>query len=165
MNSRKVVLITGTSSGLGLRTAIWLRMAAVFFAPTMKAQSSHDTPVGRWQTISDVTGKPNGAVEILDSAGELAGRLIAGRDPVEFETRLCDKCPGDRHNKPMKGLVILSGVRRDGDEWGGGEILDPDIGRVYRVKLKLADAGKKLLVRGYLGVSLFGRTQTWIRME
>jgi uncharacterized protein (DUF2147 family) len=65
----------------------------------------------------------------------------------------------------MKGLLVISGVHRDGDVWDGGEILDPDIGKVYRVKLKLADGGKKLLVRGYIGFSLFGRTQTWIRME
>ena len=65
----------------------------------------------------------------------------------------------------MKGLLILSGVRHNGDEWGGGEILDPDNGKVYRVRVRLADGGKKLLVRGYLGFSLFGRTETWVRME
>jgi uncharacterized protein (DUF2147 family) len=65
----------------------------------------------------------------------------------------------------MKGLLILSGVRRNGDVWSGGEILDPDIGKVYRAKLRLADGGKKLLVRGYIGFSLLGRTETWIRME
>jgi len=128
------------------------------------AQSSLDTPVGRWRTFSDVTGKENGAVEIVANNGELLGRVIAGTKP-NFETELCDKCPGERHNKPMKGLLVISGVRRKGEEWGGGEILDPDIGKVYRVKLRLADNGNKLLVRGYLGISLLGRTQTWVRIE
>jgi len=130
----------------------------------MKAQSPYDSPVGRWRTFSDTTGKQNGAVEIVENNGELLGRLIAGSKP-NFDTRVCDKCPGDRHLKPMKGLLILSGVRRKGDEWGGGEILDPDIGKIYRVKLRLAEGGKKLLVRGYIGFSLIGRTETWIRME
>lgn len=136
------------------------------FSPlVVKAQTSYDTPVGRWRTISDVTGKQIGAVEIVDKGGELLGRLIAGRNPATFDTELCDKCPGERHNQPMKGLLVISGVHRDGDVWDGGEILDPDIGKVYRVKLKLADGGKKLQVRGYIGFSLFGRTETWIRME
>ena len=128
------------------------------------AQSSHDTPSGRWRTFSDVTGKVSGAVEIVENNGELLGRVIAGTKP-NFDTELCDKCPGERHNKPMKGLLIITGVRRKGNEWGGGEILDPDIGKVYRVKLRLADNGNKLLVRGYLGISLLGRTQTWVRIE
>jgi uncharacterized protein (DUF2147 family) len=136
----------------------------IFSALAMQAQSSFDTPVGRWRTFSDVTGKESGAVEIVENKGELVGRLIASSKP-RFETRVCDKCPGERHNQPMKGLLIMSGLSRKGDEWGGGEILDPDIGKVYRVKLKLAENGKKLLVRGYIGFSLLGRTQTWIRME
>lgn len=130
----------------------------------MKAQSSYDTPVGRWRTFSDVTGKESGAVEIVENNGELLGRLIASTKP-NFETRVCEKCPGERHNQPMKGLLITSGARRKGDEWSGGEILDPDIGKIYRVKFRLADGGKKLLVRGYVGFSLLGRTQTWVRME
>ena len=130
----------------------------------LEAQSSYETPVGRWRTYSDVTGKESGAVEIVQNGDELIGCLIAGSKPG-FDTRVCDKCPGERHNKPMKGLLVISGVRRNGDEWGGGEILDPDIGKVYRVRLRLADGGRKLLVRGYIGFSLLGRTQTWIRME
>jgi uncharacterized protein (DUF2147 family) len=144
---------------------IFLVTTVMLCAPRIKAQSSYDTPVGRWRTVSDVTGKENGAVEIVDNGGELLGRLIAGRNPATFPTELCTKCPGDRHNKPMKGLLVMSGVRRNGDEWSGGEILDPDIGKIYRVKLRLTEGGKKLLVRGYIGFSLFGRTQTWTRME
>jgi uncharacterized protein (DUF2147 family) len=144
--------------------AIAVLAALIFSALAMQAQSSFDTPVGRWRTFSDVTGKESGAVEIVENHGELMGRLIASTKPG-FETRVCDKCPGERHNQPMKGLLIMSGLSRKGDEWGGGEILDPDVGKVYRVKLKLAENGKKLLVRGYMGFSLLGRTQTWIRME
>jgi len=150
--------------GKKLLQAIVLLAMVMLFTFSTSAQSAFDTPVGRWRTFSDVTGKQNGAVEIVQKDGELQGRLIAGSKPG-FETRVCEVCPGERHNKPMKGLLVISGVRRNGDEWGGGEILDPDIGKVYRVKLRLADGGKKLLVRGYIGFSLLGRTQTWIRME
>jgi len=131
----------------------------------LPAQSANKTPVGRWQMVSDATGKNNGVVQIVENGGQLFGRLITGPNPAEFETRLCDKCPGDRHGQPMKGLLILSGLHQSGEEWDGGEILDPQSGKVYRVKLNLTDGGKKLLVRGYMGLSLFGRTQTWTRIE
>ena len=130
----------------------------------VRAQSARDTPVGRWRTFSDVTGKESGAVEIVENNGELLGHVVAGTKPT-FETEICDKCSGDRHNKPVKGLLVISGVHRKGDEWGGGEILDPDNGKVYRVKLRLSEDGNKLLVRGYIGFSLLGRTQTWTRIE
>jgi len=136
----------------------------ILFSFNVTAQSSHNTPVGRWRTFSDVTGKESGAVEIVENNGEYLGHVTAGVKP-NFETELCDKCSGARHNKPVKGLLVISGVHRKGDEWGGGEILDPDNGKVYRVKLRLADNGNKLLVRGFLGISLLGRTQTWVRIE
>lgn len=138
---------------------------ALSTSPTVYAQTASATPVGRWQTVSDVTGKSNGVVEIVEAGGELRGRLVEGADPTRFETQRCDKCPGDRHGQPMKGLLILSGLHREGNEWDGGEILDPQNGKVYRAKLKLDDGGKKLLVRGYLGFSLLGRTQTWTRIQ
>ena len=145
--------------------AVAVTTVMLFSALAVNAQSPHDSPVGRWRTISDITGKEDGAVEIVNQGGELLGRLIAGRNPATFDTEVCDKCPRERHNKPKKGLLLISGVRRDGDVWGGGEILDPDSGKIYRVKLRLAEGGKKLVVRGYIGFSLIGRTQTWIRME
>ncbi|WP_315856578.1 DUF2147 domain-containing protein [Rhizobium leguminosarum] len=63
------------------------------------------------------------------------------------------------------GLVILSGLKKDGDEYTGGKILDPDNGKVYSSKIYLADEGKKLNVRGFIGVSLLGRSQVWERQE
>jgi len=139
--------------------------ATTFSSLALPAQSADKTPVGRWQTVSEATGKNNGVVQIANDGGQLLGRLVAGANPAEFETRLCDKCPGDRHGQPMKGLLILSGLHQSGAEWDGGEILDPQSGKVYRVKLNLADGGKKLLVRGFMGLSMFGRTQTWTRIE
>jgi uncharacterized protein (DUF2147 family) len=80
-------------------------------------------------------------------------------------TERCYKCAGDRKGAPVIGLVILRGMTRHGLEFDGGDILDPETGSVYRCKFLLSDDGAKLFVRGYLGLSIFGRTQTWIRME
>ena len=68
-----------------------------------------------------------------------------------------------RRAQPVIGLVILSGLKKDGAEYTGGKILDPDNG--YSSKIQLTDAGKKLNVRGYIGISMLGRSQIWLRQE
>ena len=121
------------------------------------------TPVGFWNTISDTDGRPTAVVEIREENGELTGTvrgLLVAADP---EDSVCGKCSGERKGQRIVGMEILRHVHRDGDEWNGGEILDPETGKTYRVKLKLADGGKKLIVRGYIGLSLFGRSQVWER--
>ncbi len=65
----------------------------------------------------------------------------------------------------MLGMVFMSGLKKSGDEYTGGEILDPDNGKVYRSKMTLIDGGKKLNVRGYVGMPMFGRSQVWVRQE
>jgi uncharacterized protein (DUF2147 family) len=60
-------------------------------------------------------------------------------------------------------MTILRHMHQDGDEWSGGEILDPENGKTYRAKMKLTDGGQKLVLRGYIGISIFGRSQTWLR--
>ncbi|MBV8209424.1 MAG: DUF2147 domain-containing protein [Burkholderiaceae bacterium] len=120
--------------------------------------------VGLWQTISDKTGKPEGYIRISLVGAELRGvieRGMPGDDPNE----LCTKCPGDRKNQKKLGMTILTGMHRQDDHWGGGEILDPDNGSTYRCRIKAVDSGRKLEVRGYIGFSLLGRTQTWVRAE
>jgi uncharacterized protein (DUF2147 family) len=127
------------------------------------AQSSPTpTPVGVWRTFDDRTGFERGLVVITETAGVLAGRVIGILDPREAE-RFCTQCEGVRRNKPILGLTIITGMRRDGDRWDSGEILDPQTGEVYRCVMRLEGGGTKLVVRGYIGFSLFGRSQTWIR--
>lgn len=77
----------------------------------------------------------------------------------------CTECEGARHNHPVIGMVFMSGLRKEGDEYSGGEILDPDNGKVYRSRIKLADGGRKLVVRGYIGFPMLGRSQVWIRQD
>ena len=121
------------------------------------------SPVGLWNTISDTDGKPTAVVEIREVDHELTGTvraLLVAADPADS---ICSKCPGDRRGQRIVGMEILRGLHADGDEWSGGEILDPENGKTYRAKLKLTDHGQKLVVRGYIGFSMFGRSQTWIR--
>jgi uncharacterized protein (DUF2147 family) len=122
------------------------------------------SPVGLWQTISDVDGKPKAYVRIREENGTYSGVIEDIIDPVKRAER-CEKCPGARQNQPVLGMTILTGLHRDGDHFGGGDILDPDNGRVYSCKITLADGGRHLEVRGYFGISLLGRTQTWNRKE
>ena len=100
-------------------------------------------------------------MEITEAAnGELTGKIVklfANPDAV------CEKCEGALKGKPVVGMTILTGLKKDGEEWEGGKILDPKSGKVYSAKAKLTDGGKKLEVRGFLGVALLGRTQTWER--
>jgi uncharacterized protein (DUF2147 family) len=124
------------------------------------------SPVGLWKTIDDQTGKPRGLVRITEINGQYQGSVEKSfPKPGEDPNPKCEKCEGARRNQPVLGMTILWGLQRQGDEYQGGEILDPETGKVYRVKMKLEDNGKKLDVRGFIGFSLFGRSQTWLREE
>lgn len=128
------------------------------------ALAGNPAEVGLWQTISDKTGKPEGYIRVLLVGGELRGvieRGMPGDDPNE----LCTKCPGERKNQRKIGMTIMTGLHRQDDHWGGGEILDPDNGSIYRCRIRAIDSGRKLEVRGYIGISLLGRTQTWLRAQ
>ncbi|HEY0661348.1 MAG TPA: DUF2147 domain-containing protein [Lysobacter sp.] len=128
------------------------------------AALAQSTPVGSWTTVDDKTGKPKSVVEIYEARdGSLAGRVSEILQSERGPNPSCDKCTGDRKGKPVKGMVILWGVKKSGDAWEGGKILDPNNGKIYSVKLREIDGGKKLEVRGFLGFSLLGRTQTWVR--
>jgi uncharacterized protein (DUF2147 family) len=123
-----------------------------------------ESPVGRWQTIDDETGKPKSIVEIKEVNGELQGSVVELINPSK-PNPTCEKCEGDRKDKPIQGMTILWGVKKDGDSWGDGKILDPQKGKVYGAKLEPEAGGQKLKVRGYLGVSALGRTQEWVRAQ
>ena len=122
------------------------------------------SPVGLWRTIDDKTGRENGAVRIFEANGALYGRIERITDPARAGLS-CVKCSDDRKNKPLIGLDIMRGLKRDGDIWNGGPILDPEPGSPYTSSVRLDDNGQKLVVRGYLGVSFLGRSQTWIRAQ
>ncbi len=138
-------------------------IAVVASAP---ACAQDDSPVGLWKNIDDVTGKPKALIRITEDKGEVRGKieklfLAAGEDP----NPRCEKCQGTNKDRPVVGMVFMSGLRKNGEEYSGGEILDPDSGKVYRSKLTLVEGGKKINVRGYVGVPMFGRSQTWVRQD
>lgn len=137
----------------------------VFFISTMVFAES--SPVGYWKSIDDETHKPKSIIEISESNGRLEGKVVKlFREPSEEQNPMCDKCPGDKKDKPILGMQIMWDLKKDsGEEWNKGEILDPKNGKTYSCKIKMIDAGTKLEVRGFLGFSLLGRTQTWVKAE
>ena len=129
--------------------------------------SAQSTPVGLWKTIDDDGKTEKSLVRIVDNGGVLTGTIEKLFDPARQDAR-CDKCSDDRKDKPVVGLPIIRGIKQDADDkglWGGGEILDPNNGKIYKARLKPIDGGKKLEMRGYVGAPMFGRTQTWLRVE
>jgi uncharacterized protein (DUF2147 family) len=122
------------------------------------------SPVGDWRTFDDKTGRERGLVRISETKVGLDGRVLATTDPAEGQ-HLCERCTDDRKNAPIIGLEILRGMRREGDEWTGGRILDPETGSVYHCEMHLEDNGRRLVLRGYVGISWFGRSQVWIRAK
>ncbi len=143
-------------------TRILFILAMLFFAPLSFA---NDSPVGLWKTIDDKTQKPRSIVRIVEENGEFKGIVEKGLVEGESPDRVCDKCDPPRKNQKILGMTFMWGLKKDGSEFKGGEILDPDNGKIYKCKMKLVDSGKKLDVRGYIGISLIGRTQTWLREE
>ncbi|MCF8207490.1 MAG: DUF2147 domain-containing protein [Methylotenera sp.] len=124
------------------------------------------TPVGLWKTIDDDGKTAKSLVRITEQGGALVGSIDKLLDPKDPGDAKCNKCKDDRKDQPVVGLQIIRGVKAEGDGvWGGGEILDPNDGKTYRTRLKPVDGGKKLEVRGYIGAPLFGRSQTWVRVE
>jgi uncharacterized protein (DUF2147 family) len=139
--------------------------AALLTCAALSAWAS-DSPVGVWRTIDDKTGKEKSLVRISEVNSELRGTIEKlFREPGEEPNPNCDKCPGEKKNKPVIGMTILTGLKRDGQEYAGGEILDPANGKTYKCKMWTTDGGKKLNVRGFIGVSVLGRTQVWVREE
>lgn len=144
--------------------ALGLALAAAFTAPFARADDA--SPAGLWKNIDDATGKPRALIRITESNGTLQGKIEkVFPAPNESQNPKCEKCEGANKDAPIVGLVILSGLKKDGEEYAGGQILDPDNGKTYSSKVRLTDAGKKLSVRGYLGVPMLGRSQTWLRQE
>ena len=137
--------------------------ALVLLLASACALAANDTPVGVWKTIDDDSGQTKALVQISDHGGTLEGRIIKVLKSDQGPHPLCTKCQGERHNKPVEGMTILWGMRRDGDQWQGGRILDPKKGSIYKCKMRVIDGGKKLKVRGFIGFSLFGRNQVWLR--
>lgn len=120
-----------------------------------------NTPAGLWKTFDD-KGNATGYIRISENQDIYSGVIEKGL-PSDKEDKFCTLCKDERKDKKLIGMTVIKNVKAKGDTYEGSEILDPFSGNTYRVKLTLKEAGKKMEVRGFIGISLFGRTQIWER--
>ena len=145
-------------------------MKSLLFGATLMMASSlaaaAGSPAGTWRSIDDKTKQERSIIRISEEKGEFKGVVEKLFDqPGDDPSHLCKECKGERKDQPIIGMTILWGLKKDGDVWAGGEILDPHNGKIYRCKMTLSEDGKSLNVRGFIGISLIGRSQTWYREQ
>ncbi len=140
-----------------------LAVALVAAVSSAAAVSVSDSPTGLWKTFDDRTGEPGATLRVYEQEGKFFGRI---EQIFKGDARqVCSACVGDRKNQPIVGLVIIRNIRPANGEYEGGEILDPRSGLNYRCKFHLSKDGTRLVVRGFIGIPLLGRSQTWERQE
>jgi uncharacterized protein (DUF2147 family) len=143
----------------------YLVIFSVFLLGVSTSLRAQETPVGLWKSIDDNTKQARAEIRIVESSGVLSGKIEKSLSKDGDKSDVCEKCSDDRKGKMLIGMDIIRKVKKldDGNVWGDGEILDPDNGKTYRVKLTPIEGGKKLQVRGYIGP--FYRTQVWLRAQ
>ena len=129
------------------------------------AQSTSSDPiVGVWRTVDDKTGKARGLIRISKATGQYVGTIERGLGEGDSPDARCTRCTDERHDQPLSGMVILEGLHRQDDRaYTGGRILDPDTGSTWRCDIHVSPDGKSLVIRGFIGLRLLGRNQTWWR--
>jgi uncharacterized protein (DUF2147 family) len=152
MNKRKLV-----------QWLVSLFVLVVGVVTTTRARADGD-PTGYWTTVHDDGKTEKAVVEIINERGTLRGRIVRLINPP-IPNPPCEKCSGAKKGRPIIGLEFLWGLKKDGNEWSGGRILDPETGNEYSCFIEVIDGGKRLKVRGYLGIALLGRTQYWHRAK
>ena len=138
-------------------------LLALPLVPASAAVTGWSTPVGLWSPL-DRSGKPVGLVSIYEKNGLYYGR-IEPLSPADNRAARCTHCTGNRKNQLIDGLVLMRHLRYRDGKYVGGNILDPRTGRVYDCELRLIDGGRKLVMRGYLGIPLLGLSEVWQRMQ
>jgi uncharacterized protein (DUF2147 family) len=124
--------------------------------------SNAQSPLGTWATVDDITGKVKSHVLIFEKSKKLYASITKIMVPPAVDR--CTSCTGAKKDKPLIGLVIMEDMKKNGDEWSGGTITDPKNGKIYKCKICL-EPDDRLKVRGYIGFSLLGRTQYWVRVK
>jgi len=137
-----------------------LAAAGVAAAP----RATPPTAIGMWEQVHD-DGKVGSWFHIYERDGIFEGRIVrmfprAGEKP----NPICTKCPGDQKNQPTLGLTLIKGMQRKGLNYDNGTVLDPRDGSVYQARMELSPDGQKLMMRGFLGIDLFGHSQIWRRL-
>ena len=145
-----------------------LAVACLLAGAALGAAAQATSPAGLWRTIDDSSKKDKSLVRIVEANGVYTGKVEKIVDPDSPKDAVCKDCSDERKDKPILGMTIIRNMKQSGDDktvFEGGDILDPNNGKVYKSKMKLIDGGSKLEVRGFIGISLLGRTQTWVRAE
>lgn len=149
-----------------MRLAIFAAPLFAVLCAAAPVQAQNTSPVGLWKSIDEVSGKPTALIRLTETNGELQGKIEKlFRAPDEDQNPKCVLCTDARKDQPIVGMTIVAGLHRKGDSYTGGDILDPKNGKVYKSQMTLRDAGRKLEIRGYVGVPMFGRSQIWLRQE
>ena len=142
------------------------QIISVLFFSVLSSLAFAEDITGLWQTIDDKTGAPKGQVEIRKEAnGTFVGKVTKITPRTGYTHKeICVDCPAPYTNKPILGMDVLTGLKQgQGSNYVNGRILDPNTGKIYSMKAKLSANGKRLHLRGYVGVSVLGRNQIWIR--
>ena len=144
-----------------------LKLSVFLSAALCASMALANSPVGQWHTLDDKTGEVKSVVLIFEQQGVVRGRVEKVLRKDADPAAKCDKCSDDRKNLPILGLEIIRGAKKAAGKnvWEDGEILDPENGKTYSSKLTIDESGKKLELRGFIGVSLIGRSQTWVRAD
>jgi uncharacterized protein (DUF2147 family) len=151
--------------GASLRKSMIMAAVVLMGAAGLPVRAAEPTAAGLWEQVDDNTGRPESWFKITERNGVYVGNLVKiFFKPGEDENWVCDRCEGAEKGAPVLGLALIKGMRRNGYSYENGTIMDPRDGSVYRALMRLSPDGNKLEVRGYLGISLFGRTQVWNRL-
>lgn len=143
-----------------------LNSIALYLVVTISYAVPINSPIGYWKTIDDVSHTPKSILELsMDENEYLQGKVVKifGKDPSE----LCTACKGRNHNKPILGMILLEKLQanlKSPGEWSNGSIIDPANGKIYHCYVRVSANGQQLTIRGFVGIPLFGRSQTWVRV-
>ncbi len=139
------------------------KLIFTFLLVAISTSISAQSIFGKWENRDEDTGEVDSIIEVYEKEGKAYAKIVEITDK-DRQDAVCDQCSGKNKDKPILGMNILTGLKKDGDEWSGGKILDPKNGKKYKCFIKLVEADK-LKIRGYIGFSLIGRTAYWFRKK
>lgn len=140
--------------------------ATLFFLASISW--AQDPVLGQWHTIDDETGEVKSLVTLsVVEDGTIVGIITKVlKEKQEGENGLCGKCEGEMKDQPIEGMKFMWGFKKTAEgRWEEGKLLDPESGDIYSGNITITDDPTKLDIRGYVGISLFGRSQTWNKVE